>query len=121
MYRYICNWATSHWRADWPVTHTADILPTFLHPSLSAKEKEMSYTLADRIIGVAAGNEDNVEWQRYTKQDRAINEWGDDGKWKILKEDETVFNLTDETKGLWDEIIQAILESGFNGWADMIR
>jgi hypothetical protein len=121
VYRYLCNWATSHWSKEWPVTHTADILPTFLHSSLTPREQRIAYTLADQLIAFASPTPEKITWRSYTVGDRALNELNALGQWNILMEDQNSFNLTEECSKLWEEILIAILDTGADGWADMVR
>lgn len=121
VYRYICSWATSHWNKEWPVTHTADILPIFLHPSLSAREIGISHTLVDPLIAFVSSTPEKIMWKPYTAGDRALNELNAHGTWKVVIEDQKTFGLTRESLQLWDEIVTAVLDTGADGWSDMIR
>jgi hypothetical protein len=121
VYRYICSWATSHWSKEWPVTHTADILPTFLHSSLTPKEKVIAHTLVDQLIAFVSSTPEKITWRSYTAGDRALNELTEHGQWNVLMEDQNAFSLTQESSKLWDDIVTAILDTGADGWADMAR
>lgn len=121
VYRYICSWATSHWIKEWPVTHTADILPTFLHSSLTAGEKRIAHTLVDPLIAFVSSTPENIMWKPYAADDRVLNELTAHGAWRMVIEDQNTFGLTQESLQLWDEIITAVLDTGADGWTDMIR
>jgi hypothetical protein len=121
IYRYVFNWATSHWPYDWPVTHTADILPMFLHSSLSPAERFIACTLTDRLIAFTTQRQEKVSWSEYTLEDRALNELNATGQWYLLMEDKGAFNLRKESVALWEKVISSVLDTGRDGWAHMIR
>lgn len=121
VYRYICSWATSHWSVEWPVTHTADILPTFLHSSLTPSEKRIAYTLVDPLIAFVSSMSEKITWRSYTIGNPALNDLNAHGQWNILMEGQNTFNLTQASSKLWDEIVMAVLDTGADGWADMAR
>ncbi len=121
LYRYLFNWATSHWPTDWPVTHASDILPMFLHPTLSPKELDIANTMTDQLISFATQRLDRITWKEYKSDDRALNELNGMGEWSILNEENGAFDLNPEYVTFWRKVIDAVLGAGRHGWLEMGR
>ena len=121
VYRYIFSWKTSGWPADWPVTHGSDILPLFLHSSLSSAELAIARAFVDQLIAFTAGKTERMMWQEYKLDDRALNELDRKGKWRVLMEGNGEFGLTGPFDKFWREVVNCVLETGREGWPGMGR
>lgn len=119
-YRYIFSWAASNFPSEWPVTHTADILPTFLHNSLSRAELEVSRTFTDELIKFTAGDVNNLQWKGYTLREKHLNELNYAGKWTTLRESSGEFGMSTDHANLLEEITREVASTGRNGWAGML-
>ncbi|CAK7199408.1 hypothetical protein SEUCBS139899_002088 [Sporothrix eucalyptigena] len=120
LYRYVFGYATNHWPADWPVTHTADILPIFLHSSLTEKDRRISETFADRLLEFTAGLAP-TNWTPYTAENAQLNVLGKDGGWTVDSEKKGAFDLTDDLIQFWGDVLKASFATGRTGWAEMAR
>lgn len=123
MYKYIFSWVPQFWPKDWPATHTADILPMFLHRGLSLSELEVAHTFVDPLIYFAAGSKGDMLWKQYGADEHArkLNAIQRNGKWKVINEDSGEFGLRTEIVDLWRDVIEASLEIGMEGWDGIIR
>ena len=79
IYRYVFAYSTHNRPADWPPTHTADVVPFFLHRNLSGKDHRVSETFADRLLESATGR-DPALWTRYTADEAQLNVLGKAGE-----------------------------------------
>lgn len=120
LYRYIFGYATDHWPKEWPVTHTADILPMFLHQGLNAADRQVSETFADRLLQFAAGAAPD-QWTPYTVETPLLIALGHDGSWSVTSEAGGAFDLTAERIQFWTDVLKAILATGRTGWPEMAR
>ncbi|KAL1895946.1 hypothetical protein Sste5346_005045 [Sporothrix stenoceras] len=120
LYRYVFGYATEHWPKEWPVTHTADILPMFLHRGLNAADRQVSETFADRLLQFAAGAAPH-QWTPYTAGAPLLNMLDHNGGWSVSTEAEGAFDLTEECIQFWADVLKAILATGRTGWPEMAR
>lgn len=121
LYRYILSWTTDHFPASWPVTHTADILLTFLHDSLSAAERRVALSFTDQLIAFTAGRKEQIRWTQYTAEEKLWNELEEDGKWRQRLEGTGEFDLDDEYSAFCKEAMRASLDYGRASWKGMAR
>lgn len=120
LYRYVFGYATEHWPKDWPTTHTADILPMFLHRSLSDADRRVSETFADRLLQFATGAAPD-QWMSYTVEAPRLNMFDQKGDWSVTSEAEGAFDLTEDRVQFWADVLKAILATGRTGWPEMAR
>ena len=121
IYKYIFSWNTQHWPSDWPATHTADILPMFLHHSLSPEDLAVALTFADNLIAFSADETDQVDWSGYRLDDKCLNLLSSSGCWHVSVEGNGEFGLTPQIVNLWQDVVEATLEAGREGWVGMGR
>jgi hypothetical protein len=119
VYKYIFSWVSKNWPMNWPATHVADLLPMFLHKSLSADDIVIAQTFVDQIIRFAEGKQDEMAWQIYDPESWLSNVLRQDGGWEILTEGSGEFGLTDESVKLWQEVFHRCLTE--DGWEGNIR
>lgn len=122
VYRYIFSWAPTQWPANWPATHTADLLPLFLHRSLGAQDTAAARRFADQVVLFAAGATGQLALQRYGEATGwASNVFQRDGTWAARRQDEGEFGLTEEAVALWEDVYRSYLDWDAAGWAGVIR
>ena len=123
-YRYIFKWTPTQWPENWPATHTADLLPMFVHKSLGGKDTEAARSFADQLILFASGAEKgkHLSLQRYDESSSwSSNIFDRDGSWVARRQDEGEFGLTDEAAALWTDVFKTCLDSEKTGWEGKIR
>ncbi|CAK7231488.1 hypothetical protein SCUCBS95973_007935 [Sporothrix curviconia] len=120
IYRYVFGYSTEHWPTDWPTTHTADILPMFLHRDLIERDRRISETFADRLLEFTAGSAPST-WTHYTAEGTQLNILDKKGEWSVGSEKTGAFDLTDELVQFWADVGKAILATGRTGWTEMAR
>lgn len=121
LYRFILSWTTHHFPSSWPVTHTADILATFLHKSLSEEELRVARSFTDQLIALTAGRREVMRWTPYTTAERSLNELCEDGQWRVRLQGSGEFDLNDDFSAFCEEAMKASLDHGRPSWKDMIR
>ncbi|OAA61816.1 Carboxylesterase, type B [Niveomyces insectorum RCEF 264] len=129
LYRYVFGYPTAHWPKGWPVTHTADILPMFLHPGLNDVDRRVAETFADRLLlftasgvpGAGAGGDKSTHWLPYTTDSKRLNVLTADGNWSLAEENGGVFDLDDVHIRFWEDVVKAILATERRGWPEMAR
>ncbi|KAL2208321.1 alpha/beta-hydrolase [Sarocladium strictum] len=121
LYRFILSWTTNHFHSSWPVTHTADILLTFLHKSLSDEEMNVAYSFTDELIALVAGRKEVMRWKPYTAAERCLNELHEDGQWRVRFIGSGEFDLDDDFSALCEEVLKASLSRGRASWKGMVR
>jgi hypothetical protein len=121
LYRFILSWTTNHFPSSWPVTHTADILLTFLHKSLSDEEINVAYSFTDELIALVAGRKEIMRWKPYTTAERSLNELHEDGQWRVRLQGSGEFNLDDGFSTFCEEAMRASLHHGRTSWQGMTR
>lgn len=124
-YRYIFKWTPAQWPENWPATHTADLLPMFLHRSLDEKDVIAAQNFADQIILFASGagsSEEGMSLRAYKEPSSWLsNTFQADGNWVPRQRDEGEFGLMDETVVLWMDVFKTCLDWERTGWEGMIR
>ncbi|CAK7210608.1 hypothetical protein SBRCBS47491_000830 [Sporothrix bragantina] len=120
IYRYVFGYSTEHWPVDWPTTHTADILPMFLHQSLTDKDRRISETFADRLLEFTAGSTPSA-WTPYSADEAQLNILDKKGEWSVGSEREGAYDLTEDLVQLWADVVKASLATGRTGWPEMAR
>ena len=115
VYRYLFGNRTVHWPASWPATHTSDILPTFLHRSLSEADFNAALTFVDQIITFVNGIEEELLLNLFDGEE-CCNILDLDGKWNVTRKLEEVAALSVERLKLWQAAIQKSLELRSEGW-----
>ncbi|KUJ07785.1 alpha/beta-hydrolase [Mollisia scopiformis] len=122
-YKYIFSWAPQFWPKSWPATHTADILPMFLHRGLSDNELQHAHTFADLLIHFAAKDTEAMFWKPYEAGDgnRKLNQFQRNGSWTVMDEDSGEFGLRKDITDFWRDVVEAALDIGMEGWEGMIR
>jgi hypothetical protein len=120
VYRYILSWTPKPWPAGWPATHTADILPIFLHRRLSAEDAAVAAKgLTDELIRFTAGAAGRVvpmAWSKFEPEAPLFNVVRRDGSLATCREGSGEFSLTDSCIDLWRDVVMASLETGREGW-----
>jgi len=121
IYKYVMSWKTAHWPPEALVTHTADILPLFLHPSLSLAERRVAETFTDNVIIFAQPKRAELTWSLYTSHSRCLNVLSSSGKWEVMREGEGEFGITPDIVDFWRRAISDTLAAGRDGWDGIIR
>lgn len=123
-YRYIFKWTPTLWPDNWPATHTADLLPMFLHKSLTGKDMVAAQNFTDQIILFASGTGGEGGHTALQKFDEssswASNVFERSGSWNAEDEVGSEFGLTDEAVALWTDVFKACLDWEQTGWEGMI-
>ena len=118
LYRYHFYWTTHHWPSHWPATHTADILPLFLH-KLTKEEMKISLTFLDELLFFVTNNEQRMLWKQFDPDTRHCNRLDMQGQWQVIKEGTGEFGLTAEHMTFWKEVVREIVLTGKRGWPEM--
>ncbi|KAL1869687.1 hypothetical protein VTK73DRAFT_3061 [Phialemonium thermophilum] len=121
IFRYVLSWVSAHFPPTWPVTHTADILLTFLHKSLAAAEVPVALSFVDQLIAFSTGNRGKMLWKGYTSSQRCLNELDENGTWQVLEDRNGAFDLMDEYSEFCSQVMNASVKAGREGWSEMIR
>ena len=121
VYKYIFSWTPTHWPSDWPATHTADLLPTFLYARLTPSDLAVSCTFADQLILFATGSQDRMKWRKFEANCRVFNVLNQDGSWELRKEGTGEFGLTKDHISLWSDATNAAIKAGRGSWIGMTR
>jgi len=120
-YKYILKWIPEYWPKNWPSTHTADILPTFLHKDLPRSDLVISQMFADELLFFAAGQPDRMKWHKFEADDRFFNVVNRKGCLELITEGRGEFGLDEECVSLWKDVIDASLQLGRQAWVGMSR
>ncbi|CAK7208947.1 hypothetical protein SCUCBS95973_000285 [Sporothrix curviconia] len=122
-YRYIFKWTPMQWPENWPATHTADLLPMFLHKSLGAEDMLAARSFADQIVLFASGGSAKANClQIYAETTGWLsNVFERDGRWTTTKKGEEEFGLSSEAVALWEDVFRVCLDWEQSGWEGMIR
>ncbi|KAH8805133.1 Alpha/Beta hydrolase protein [Xylogone sp. PMI_703] len=121
LYKYILCWTPKNWPQDCPATHTADILPTFLHKSFTSDDLKVAYTFADQLIFFAASSSERMTWRKFEGEDRMLNVLTRQGSWDIMKEGSGEFGLREECVRFWNDVVSASIKLGREGWPGITR
>ncbi len=120
-YKYIMNWIPKYWPDNWPSTHTADILPTFLHKDLPVSDLVVSQTFTDGLLFFAAGQEDRMQWRKFEVDNRFFNVISRKGCLELITEGSGEFGLDERCRNLWKDVINASNQLGREAWIGMSR
>jgi hypothetical protein len=123
LYKYIFSWIPQFWPKGWPATHTADILPMFLHRALPESHMEVAYSFVDSLVYFATNEEAKMSWKQYKADecDRKFNRIQRNGRWSVINQDSGEFGLRKDIVDFWRDSTQASLAVGMEGWEGMIR
>lgn len=120
-YKYIFSWTPTQWPSGWPSTHTADILPTFIHKRLSTKDRAISCTFADELILFTAGRQEHMAWRKFEPDSFIFNVLTKAGRWELKEEGSGEFGLDEEHVQFWEEVVDSSIKLGQKGWTGILR